>query len=241
MVSQGTEQLPVKRHTFTYTYLETNKMFEGVMPSTPLFHNTSRWRYLESNETTVRNLSKSLISSDVKMPNEKKLECSFSHKQQVTLLRWNQSGSCLTHDPQRKDKICTGSYLVQRTVWAVFGSERAGETATSEAIIWGWDHCLAPSLHAYGPERLSQAAQLAVLSHRCIHFVVQRHFSVFSLAKRTFCPDVGLVIQVIGCLFPVIRNSFWICQLKESHDVCVRRIQLCNTSLMLTSLAAHLL
>lgn len=179
------------------------------------------------------------------MLNEKKLEWSFSHKQQVTLLRWNQSGSCLTHDPQRKDKICTGSYLVQRTVWAVFSSERAGETATSEAIIWGWDHCLAPSLHAYGPERLSQAAQLAVLSHRCVHLVdiFQRVWLKDILSSRwpchqTFC---WATIQLIGCLFPVIRNSFWICQLKETHDVCVCRIQLCSTSLMLTSLAAHLL
>lgn len=66
-----------------------------------------------------------------------------------------------------KTKIWTSSYLVPTTVWAVLGlgegkegewggGSVGGGTATSEAIIWGWDHCLAPSLHAYGSERLSQ-------------------------------------------------------------------------------------
>ena len=46
---------------------------------------------------------------------------------------------------------------------------------------------------------------------------------------------------VTGCLLPVMRNSFWMCQLKETHDVCMCWKQLRSTLLMLTSLAAPLL
>lgn len=48
-------------------------------------------------------------------------------------------------------------------------------------------------------------------------------------------------IQVIGCLLPIIRNSFWMCQLKETYDVCMRWKQLRSTSLMLKTLVAPLL
>lgn len=86
-----------------------------------------------------------------------------------------------------------------------------------------------------------------MLSHRCVHPVVQGHFSVSS-AGGHFVQQLALssdlcwaTVQVIGCLLPVIRNSFWMCQLKETHDVCMCWKQLCSTSLMLTSLAAPFL
>lgn len=129
------------------------------------------------------------------MLNEKKIwSWILSCKQQFMLLRWNQSGSCLTHDPQRKDKICAGSYLVQRTVWAVFSSER------EEAKHHKWSNYLRMRslfgsiiVWLYGPQRLSQAAQLAVLSHLCVRLVMQRHFSEFGW--RALCPAVGSVIR----------------------------------------------
>lgn len=145
------------------------------------------------------NLSDALISPDVSVVNEKKLERGLSDKQPVTLFRWNQGGSCLTHDPQRKDKICTGSYLVPRTVWAVFVSQRGGEREPpqvkqlfeDEIIVW---------LHLFTPMAqrgsASQAAQLAVLSHRWVRLVVQGHFSG---EFCPFCPAAGSVITALFC------------------------------------------
>lgn len=66
-----------------------------------------------------------------------------------------------THDPWRKDKNMNRFLFGPENCVSCVGPQRGegrrggGGTATSEAIIWGWDHCLAPSLHAYGSERLS--------------------------------------------------------------------------------------
>lgn len=107
---------------------------------------------------------------------------------------------------------------------------RGGGGATSEAIIWGWDHCLAPSLHAYGPQRLSQAAQRAALSHLCVRKDI---FSEFGW--RTLCPADGFVIS------PFVEQP----SVRRIH---VRRVSRCGRrcqkrvramSLTLTHLAAH--
>lgn len=164
----------------------------------------------------------------------------------ATLLRLNQNGSCLSHDPpSEENKICTGSYFVPRTVWAVFGWGKRGRGNRHK-----WSNYLGMrSLFGSISSRLwpretqpSSTTACVISSLRPPHCILQGHFSASS-AEGHFVRQLALssTIQVIGCLLPVIRSSFWMCQLKETYDVCTCWEQLRSTSLMLTSLAAPLL
>lgn len=60
-------------------------------------------------------------------------------------------------------------------------------TATRGAIILGWDHCLALSVHASGLLRLNRAAQVLALSHRHARSDIQGHFlGIFASGRSCF-------------------------------------------------------
>ncbi len=127
---------------------------------------------------------------------------------------WNQNGSCLPHDPPRRTKYVLVLILSPRTVWAVFGWGKRGRRNRHKWSNYLGMRSLFGSISSrlWPRERLSQAAQLVVLSHRCVHPVVQGHFSASS-AEGHFVQQLALssalcwaTVQVIGRLLPVIRN-----------------------------------
>lgn len=132
-----------------------------------LFGNVIKWHaggVLSIHYDGSRPVGLSYISFDLTASNEKKLGYLTGNKSLA--FRWNQTGSRLNTWPleegQKYELVLIWSRELCELCWA-WGGQREGRgrewgggTATSEAIIWGWDHCLAPSLHAYGSERLSQ-------------------------------------------------------------------------------------
>lgn len=85
-----------------------------------------------------------------------------------------------------------------------------GGTATSEAIIWGWDHCLAPSLHAYGSERLSQPSSTTgcVISSLSPPRCARTFFFFFFLGEFCpFClPAASVIIRLLFFFFLLNHN-----------------------------------
>lgn len=101
-------------------------------------------------------------------------------------------------------------------------------TATREAIILGWDHCLAASIHASGLLRLNWAARALTLSHRHARSDIQGHFSGRFAAGRSCCAPVRLSAA------RVTREIYW-AKVKWAAQ-CFRwqtSVRTCNTSLML--------
>lgn len=146
--------------------------------------------------------------------------------------------------PSEESKICPGSYFVPRTVWAVFGWGKRGRGNRHKWSNYFGMRSLFGSISSRLWPREAQPSSTTgcVISSlrppRCTGTFFQRVRLRDILSMQW---ALSSSIQVIGCVLPEIRNSFWTCQLTETHDVCMCWKQLCSTSLTLTSLAAPLL
>lgn len=141
------------------------------------FNNNCRWAV---NHSKMKTHLKSLISVCKNMLNEKNLELDFISQATIYAAEmkseWKLSDSWPSEEGQT---MC----------WFLFGPEncvscvRLGEGG---ATHHKWSNYLRMRslfgsiiVWLYGPQRLSQAAQLAVLSHLCVRLLLQRHFSEF--------------------------------------------------------------
>lgn len=119
----------------------------------------------------------------------------ISEKQWVTLLWWSHSESCLSHDPLRKNKICTGSYFVSRTVWAVFSWGKRGRGNRHKWSNYLGMRSLFGSISSrlWPSEAQPSSTTGCVISSLRPARCTRTFFSEFGWG--TFCPAVGFVIR----------------------------------------------